>query len=301
MLWSFQSRVCHLLPGLATCVLWLSATQLTAQETPVAAPVRSHGEREGTWNGFRRLDFELGGHPVLIVIPQTPAEGRPWVWHGEFFGHRPIPDVALLGRGFHVVYTRFSDQFGGPPVVQHWNAVYQAVTERYGLGPRPALVGTSRGGLYCYNWAAANPDRVSCIFGDAPVCDLKSWPMGRGSGRRSDGEVAKLLAVYNVASEDELLQRANNPVDHLQPLAKAGVPILHVSGDADEIVPLSENTGLVQDRYRKLGGSMQVIIKPGVGHVHGLDDSTPIIEFIDEHARKGSPQTESSSTPGVQP
>ena len=113
--------------------------------------------------------------------------------------------------------------------------------------------------------------------------------------------MAKLLAVYGVASEDELLQRANNPIDRLQPLAKAGVPILHVSGDADEIVPLPENTGFVQERYRQLGGSMQVIIKPGVGHVHGLDDSTPIIEFIDEHGRADSPQTESSSTQEAKP
>ena len=301
MLWNFRSCAFRLLLELGTCALWLSATPLTAQETPAAAAVLSRGEREGTWNGFRRLDFELGGRPVLMIIPQNPAEGRPWVWHGEFFGHRPIPDVALLGRGFHVVYTRFNDQFGGPAAVQHWNAVYQAVTDRYGLGPQPALVGTSRGGLYCYNWAAANPDRVSCIFGDAPVCDLKSWPMGRGSGRRSDGDVAKLLAVYGVATEDELLQRANNPIDLLQPLAKAGVPILHVSGDADEIVPLPENTGFVQERYRQLGGSMQVIIKPGVGHVHGLDDSTPIIEFIDEHGRADSPQTESSSTQEAKP
>jgi pimeloyl-ACP methyl ester carboxylesterase len=69
-----------------------------------------------------------------------------------------------LAEGFHVVYSRISDQFGSPAAVQHWNVVYKTVTERYGLGPRPALVGTSRGGLYCYNWAAANPQRVSCIL-----------------------------------------------------------------------------------------------------------------------------------------
>ena len=109
--------------------------------------------------------------------------------------------------------------------------------------------------------------------------------MGQGAGRRSDGEVQKLLAVYNATTEEELLKRALNPIDLLQPLATAHIPILHVSGDADEIVPLPENTELVRKRYDELGGSMKVILKPGVGHVHGLEDSTAIIEFIDEHGR----------------
>ncbi|MFN9237707.1 MAG: hypothetical protein ACK6D4_24035, partial [Planctomyces sp.] len=52
------------------------------------------------------------------------------------------------------------------------------------------------------------------------------------------------------------------------------------------IVPIQENTLLLQQRYRALGGTMDVIVKPGIAHVHGLDDSTPIIEFIDKHGRQ---------------
>ena len=41
-------------------------------------------------------------------------------------------------------------------------------------------------------------------------------------------------------------------------------------------------------RYRKLGGSITLIAKPGVGHhPHGLDDPTPIVEFIVKHAAAG--------------
>lgn len=155
------------------------------------------GERS-TWNGFSRIDFSVDGRKVTVVEPQKVRKGRPWVWHGEFFGHRPIPDIALLGRGHHIVFAPFSDQFGGPPAIAHWEKVYQQLIQHFSLSPQSALVGTSRGGLYCYNWAARYPERVSCIFGDAPVCDLKSWPLGMGTGTRSEAEVAKLLAVYGV-------------------------------------------------------------------------------------------------------
>ncbi|MEZ6112298.1 MAG: hypothetical protein R3C99_14950 [Pirellulaceae bacterium] len=65
----------------------------------------------------------------------------------------------------------------------------------------------------------------------------------------------------------------------------AGVPLLHVYGDADSVVPWDENTGLLADRYRQLGGTIQLIAKPGVEHhPHGLDDPSPIVEFIARHA-----------------
>ena len=70
------------------------------------------------------------------------------------------------------------------------------------------------------------------------------------------------------------------PYDHL-----ARVKEWSLYGDADDVVPWDENTGLIADRYRKLGGSIELIAKPGVGHhPHGLDDPTPIIEFIAKHA-----------------
>ena len=58
-----------------------------------------------------------------------------------------------------------------------------------------------------------------------------------------------------------------------------------VFGDADKVVPWEENTGIIEERYKKLGGSITLIRKAGVDHhPHGLDDSTPIIEFITKHA-----------------
>ena len=237
------------------------------------------------WQGFTRYDFKVDTKPVLVVTPKEPAPGVPWVWHGEFFGHKPAPDIALLNKGFHVVYMRVPNMLGNPAAVKHWNALYQELTNKYGFAKKAALVGLSRGGLYCYNWAAQNPDHVACIYGDAPVCDLKSWPGGKGTGKGALAEWKRALSLYGFENEQAAMDYRKNPIDQLAPLAKAKVPLLHVYGDADMVVPWKENTGVIAKRYRELGGSIQLIGKPGVGHhPHGLQDSTPIVEFILKHS-----------------
>ena len=65
------------------------------------------------------------------------------------------------------------------------------------------------------------------------------------------------------------------------------IPILHVVGDADSIVPVSENSDLVESRYRELGGNIEVIRKNGVGHhPHCLKDLQPILDFFRKHSGK---------------
>ena len=256
--------------------------------TPVVAEdlkVPTFPGTQSDWNGFVKHDFEVDGHKVLVVSPNTPAKGLPWVWHGEFFGHKPAPDIALLHKGFHIVSMSVPDMLGSPTAVTHWDKFYAELTEKYGFSKKPALVGLSRGGLYCYNWAIANPDKVACIYADAPVCDFKSWPGGKGKGPGSARDWKLVLDGYGFKDEAEALAYQGNPVDNLAPLAKAMVPLLHVYGDADEVVPWEENTGLIAERYKALGGDITLIAKPGVKHhPHGLEDSTPIVEFIVKHS-----------------
>lgn len=284
----------------ALAVALALAPSITKNCDAADIPSVSFPGKQSDWNGFRRYDFEVDGKPVLVVAPVQPAVGRPWVWHGEFFGHKPAPDIALLKRGFHVVYMSVPNMLGAPSAVAHWNAFYKELTEKYGFAKKAALVGLSRGGLYCYNWAAANPEKVASIYGDAPVCDFKSWPGGKGKGKGSPRDWKLVLERYGFADEAAAIAYDKNPVDNLAPLAAAKVPLLHVYGDADDVVPWDENTGVVAERYRKLGGSITLIAKPGIGHhPHGLDDPTPIVEFIAEHAKAGAselpPATETDS------
>lgn len=268
------------LPSWLVALAMLIPTALFADDAATTFPGRT-----SQWNGFTRYDFEVDGRPVLVVTPKTAAKGKPWVWHGEFFGHKPAPDIELLKRGFHIVYMSVPDMLGSPQAVKHWNAFYAELTGKHGLAKKAALVGLSRGGLYCYNWAVANPEKVACIYADAAVCDFKSWPGGKGKGKGSPRDWKLVLERYKFKDEAEALAYDKNPVDTLAVLAKSKVPLLHIYGDADDVVPWDENTGLIAERYPKLGGKIQLIAKPGVGHhPHGLDDPTPIVEFIVKHA-----------------
>jgi hypothetical protein len=143
----------------------------------------------------------------------------------------------------------------------------------------------SRGGLIVYNWASRNPRKVSCIYADAPVLDIRSWPGGKGRGKGGGACWRQCLAAYGLTEETSADFRGN-PVDNLKPLAEARVPLLHVCGAADGVVPIEENTDVLEARYRELGGSVRVIRKKGVGHhPHSLKDPSIIVDFIEEHAR----------------
>lgn len=240
-------------------------------------------DKVSAWNGYERRDFVVEGRACLLVLPKEAAPGKPWIWRTEFFGHEPQGDLALLAKGFHVAYMDVQNLYGAPKALDLMDRYYDHLTGTRGLSKKAALEGFSRGGLFALNWAARNPERVACIYNDAPVCDFKSWPGGKGKGKGSKGDWANVLKVYGL-TEEQALDWKLNPVDNLAPLAKAKIPLLHICGDADDVVPLDENTRVVEARYKELGGDITVIVKPGVGHhPHSLKDPAPIVEFVLKH------------------
>ena len=237
------------------------------------------------WHGFTQYDFELDTRACRVVCPETHAPGRPWIWRARFWGHEPQTDLALLERGFAVAYMDVGGLFGSPRAVAHWDKFYGLLTEQYGFSPKPALEGMSRGGLIIYSWAAANPNRVACIYGDAPVCDIRSWPGGQGAGPGSDSDWTKCLTEYGL-TEDDAKTFTDNPIDRLAPLAEADIPLLNVCGATDKVVPIAENTDILKQRYEALGGRIRVISKPENGHhPHSLKDPTLIVNFVLQHTQ----------------
>lgn len=226
--------------------------------------------KQSSFHSFAQYDFKIEGFNCKVVVPNKIADGKPWIWRARFWGHEPQTDKALLNKGFHVVYADIRGLYGSPKAVKRWDVFYKYLVESHGFEKKAVLEGMSRGGLIIFNWAAQNPEKVHCIYADAPVCDFKSWP----------GINKAIMTVYGLTQE-QAKEYTGNPIDNLNPLAKAGVPLLHVVGDADKVVPVSQNTAIIEKRYKALGGQIQVIHKKDVGHhPHSLKDPKPIVDFI---------------------
>ncbi len=231
------------------------------------------------WNGYRKYEFTVEGLRHLVVEPKQAAPGRPWMWRAEFFGHEPQGDLALLAKGWHVVHNPdAAGRYGSRSGVDNWDACWKTLTTVHGLSPRPVLEGFSRGGLLSLEWAIAHPDRTCGLYLDAPVCDIRSWPGGKGAGKGSIGDWVSCLKCYGLT--EETLETYQPTYDRLAPLAKARLPILLICGDADQVVPFHENGQILAKNYQDLGGTVELILKPGVDHhPHSVKDPAPIVAF----------------------
>lgn len=237
--------------------------------------------KEFNFHGYKGYEYDNNGVKYYIVKPHHTAKGNPWIWRARFWGHEPQVDIDLLEQGFHLTYCDVAELFGAPKAVERWGEFY-ALAVKAGLNQKAVLEGMSRGGLIIYNWAAKNPKKVACIYGDAPVMDIKSWPLNWGDcldeNKRS---MSLLLEAYGFANAEEAMAWNKNPLNHARKLAKAKIPMIHVVGDIDEGVPVAENTAIFEREVAKYGHSVHVIHKPNVGHhPHSLNNPEKIVSFI---------------------
>jgi hypothetical protein len=182
---------------------------------------------------------------MAVIVPKTVAAGKPWVFRADRISRdAAVVDLALLAQGFHIVAAPVVAQSG--PVREQWDAVYKLLTE-HGFSKKPVLEGAGTAAGEAYAWAIENPDKVSCIYAENP-------------------------ALHSLMAKKP-------PIDNLAPLAKAGVPLIHVCGSLDPWFP--DQTGVVEKRYKELGGPITVIVKEGEGHYPlAPKDPKPIVELI---------------------
>jgi fermentation-respiration switch protein FrsA (DUF1100 family) len=229
--------------------------------------------------GGARHELTVSDRRGFVILPRVahPSGGKPWVWYAPTLRHLPGKQqewlfTRLLASGMVVAGVDVGESMGNPEGRAIYTEFYRAARERHGLDAKACLLPQSRGGLMLYNWAAEHPDCVQCIGGIYPVGDQSSWP-----------GLARSCKAYGM-TEAELGARLkeHNPIDRLAPLAQAKVPILHVHGDADTLVPLERNSAELARRYRALGGPMELAIVPGGKHQFGPSffENRRLLDFL---------------------
>ena len=222
---------------------------------------------------MRKEEFEYNGYKATVLFPDN-FNGK-WVWKTEFFYAFDQAEQELFSKGYARVYYEISDMYGSNRAIRLMHLFHLYLIEKYGFKNRPYLLGFSRGGLYAFNYALYYPEYVEKIYLDAPVLNLKSWPP------RNSKEHAELLKEY-LLNEETFEKYAFSPIDRMEEFARNRLPVLIVAGDADGVVPHSENCEIMVNYYRAHGLKIEYILKPGCGHhPHSLEDVTPIIRFIE--------------------
>ncbi len=246
----------------------------------------SNQQNISSFNGYECVSFSFAGRSCKVVKPKLTAKSHPWVWRARFWGHEPQADVALLERGFHIVFCDVAELFGNNEAITAWNEFYRMLTKA-GLSKKTVLEGMSRGGIYTLNWAAVNPDKVAAVYIDNPVLDLKSWPGGMGNAMRSPAELELFKKDYQLKNEEDIRNFKGSPIDKVKDIVKGNYPILILCADADEAVPPEENTVLFEKKVKEENGRITVIHKPGFKHhPHSLPNPAPIVDFILEATDK---------------
>jgi len=236
---------------------------------------------QSSFYGYECDDFTFNGRTCKIAKPKLAAKGHPWIWRARFWGHEPQTDIALLQQGFHVVYCDVVELLGNEQCISLWNRYYDLL-HKVGLSKKALMEGMSRGGVYVFNWAAVNPDKVAGVYVDNPLLNFPSWAAQFAVKPGATDEMYLAFKKdYNLVSDDEVLNFKGSPVDQVKQIVKGKYPILILCADADEAVSPQNNTLLFEQKIKELNGNITVIHKPGAKHhPHSLPNPEPIVDFL---------------------
>ncbi len=258
----------------AALLLALSSVSHAADSTPPPKNLPLPGEV-----------FSMEGHTAFLIAGKVEAASndKPWVWYAPTLPNLPGKEEKWMfeqfrDAGIAVAGIDVGESYGSPAGQTLFTALYTELTVARGYSRKPVLIGRSRGGLMTLSWAASNPGKVGGFAGIYPVCNIESYP-----------GVDKAAGAFETAADELKVRLAEfNPVDRLAPLAKAGVPLFSIHGDVDKTVPLEANSGLLNDRYKALGGGMQLIVPAGQGHNMwtGFFQSAELVAFVKAHASR---------------
>jgi alpha-beta hydrolase superfamily lysophospholipase len=214
--------------------------------------------------GGMRLDFEFAGRPAFLVQPpREPLDNsKPWVFFAPtLLGQQPDERhdwlfSRLVDQGFAIAGIDVGGPSGAPRATESFSAFRDMLVSKYRLSQKPCLLAADWGALFLYEWASQHANEVRCIAGIRPLVNVESDP-------RVASELARAYDLSTAEFHQRIAQ--HNPIDQLGALADHSVPILHLHGAGDTVVPEEPNSGEMARRYRALGGTIEVVSLTGEG------------------------------------
>lgn len=229
--------------------------------------------------GFKRIVFAFEGAKAWIVRPETPRQDNAWVWcikwPGAFAG--TTGQVEALRRGYH--YVTLDEGPMTDELLPKFRRFQKYLVDELGFAEKTCLIGLSWGGFYSIRYASTYPETTKAIYLDNPLlnfdgfehCGIGAWKgLNAGEGWSSDPRMA---------------------VNRAEPIAKAGIPILLMYGDQDEVVPNNKNCLPFAERFQAAGGDLLVVKRPGCRHhPHGVTDGNVgfQMDFFESRGERGA-------------
>ena len=226
------------------------------------------------WYGFKRYHFEFENCKAWIAEPKYPAGDGRWSWctvWPEAYVRR-VGIVDLLEHGFYHVHIDAFAFRASPEGVAVMGRFHDFLVSM-GLSEKTNLIGMSWGGFFSLRYAETFPQRIAAMYLDAPVCNAAD-PVC------ADGERIKSILENCKMSFEEMTKSKLNPLNNVEVLVNARIPMMAAIGETDQSVNNDTNFNLLEKRIIELGGSIKTIRRNYWGHhPHGFDDTEELLAF----------------------
>jgi pimeloyl-ACP methyl ester carboxylesterase len=236
-------------------------------------------------------------HEATLILPLKPSDPSPsdpspphtpWVLYAPAQGFAPCNlwiTQRLLQNNIALAMLNVGESAGSPTSTKLLTSLHQTLTTLHNLAQKPVLWPQSRGGLTLYNFAIQNPHLPAAIAGTYTVTNLEDWTTSQHP-RIKDLYHQALQAYHQTHDQFIADLPKNNPHQNLAPLAKQKIPLLHLHGTHDQVVPLKPHAQQLTTLYQSLNAPATLILAEGKGHEESpaFFQSLPFLDFIIHHA-----------------
>ena len=237
------------------------------------------------WNDFESKEFVFSERKATIVYPKVKPNGK-LLMKTEYLDAFPGFDIAMLEKGYHLIFIEHYSRWAPDEENEIVAEFVKYCAKELNASEKCIFEGLSCGGLQAARIAESYPELCGALYLDAPVLNILSMA-GLGELKPEKAELfwRELVATFGV-SKSTIVNFRQSAIDNMEPLMKNNIPVIMLYGNADDVVIYEENGKVLEDFYKKNGGTIKVISRSMCNHhPHGLDDPTPIVEFVEKYYR----------------